>query len=99
MAQGVAGTLRMLEDYLRTGTTFACGDTPCIADLSVVPPLLLLNVVGGTELLSPELQQYVQDFEDHFGSNYLAMKAPVQAWVERHKARVAELGICLAASA
>ena len=99
MAQGVVGTLRMLEEYLSTGTAFACGDTPCIADLSVVPPLLLLNVVGGAELLSPELRQYVADFEDHFGPKYLAMKAPVEAWVEGHKARAAELGISLGASA
>ncbi len=96
---GVAGALRMLEEYLGTGTRFACGDAPCIADLSVVPPLLLLNVVGGAELLSPEVQKYVQNFEDNFGSDYLQMKAPVEAWVERHKARVAELGITLSPTA
>ncbi len=96
---GVEGTLRMLEEYLRTRTPFACGDAPCIADLSLVPPLLLLNVVGGAELLSPEVQKYVQNFEDYFGSDYLQMKAPVESWVEGHKARVAELGIILRPSA
>eukprot|EP01051_Picozoa_sp_SAG22_P012683 SAG22_NODE_1341_length_4687_cov_1.078030_2_plen_259_part_00 len=96
---GVECTLRMLEKYLSTGTQFACGDAPCIADLSVVPPLLLLNVVGGAELLSPEVQKYVQNFEEYFGSDYLQMKGPVESWVESHKARVAELGITLRPSA
>ena len=96
---GVIGALRLLEQHLGTGTGFACGDTPCIADLSVVPPLLLLNVVGGVALLSPMVQKYVQNFEEYFGEAYLKMKAPVEAWVERHKPRVAELGITLTPSA
>ena len=93
---GVTGTLRMLEELLETGKPFACGEKPCIADLSVVPPLLLLNVAGCAELLSPSICKYVQRFEDFFGSKYQEMKAPVEAWVDMHKPRVEELGITVA---
>lgn len=96
-SRGVAGALLTLEEHLRSGTRFACCEKPCIADLSVVPPLLLLNVIGAE--LSPAIQQYVRRFEDHFGAKYKEIKEPVEQWVERHRARVAELGISLTRSA
>jgi hypothetical protein len=94
-ASGVVGALRTLEEkYLRAGTKFACGDAPCIADLSVVPPLLLLNVAG--VVLSPAVASYVANFEAHFGEKYAELKAPLDAWVESKKESALAVGLDLA---
>jgi hypothetical protein len=93
-SSGVVGALRTLEEkYLRAGTKFACGDAPCIADLSVVPPLLLLNVAG--VVLPPAVAAYVSNFEAHFGEKYAAIQAPLKAWVESKKEAAMALGLGL----
>ena len=92
---GVVGALRTLEEkYLRAGTKFACGDAPCIADLSVVPPLLLLNVAG--VVLPPAVAAYVGNFEAFFGEKYAEIKAPLEALVESKKEGAMALGLDLA---
>ena len=97
---GVAGALQTLEaKYLSAGTRFACGDEPCIADLSVVPSLLLLSVVDEFVQLSPAVQTYVRNFEEHFKEKWPAIKAPVEEWVGKHRPRVAGLGLALGPSA
>ena len=75
--RGLRAALTRLEDKFlpAEGEGFLCGAEPCIADLSVAPPLMLLGVAGLP--LSEPVQAYVARCEAFFGEKYGAPPSPL----------------------